>query len=72
MSLEKEVALITYNRTYLRPVITGLFKFPFNKSFRNDEGTIQWREIIDVIILACLAKFIYDVFLVVHLGEKHE
>jgi hypothetical protein len=28
MSPEKEVALITYNRTYFRPVITGLFKFP--------------------------------------------
>lgn len=27
MSLEKEVALITYNRTYFRPAITGLLKF---------------------------------------------
>ena len=45
MSLEKEVALITYNRTYFRPVITGLFKFPFNKTFRNDEGKTQWWEL---------------------------
>jgi hypothetical protein len=28
-----------------------------------DEGKIQWREIIGVIILAYLAKFIYDVIL---------